>query len=184
MQFSKIIGITIAVVMIVGCSSVEVSKYDGQDPKGVPFYLTKPIVEITTVEYTYIDKASATTISSYQSEERKIINVIDKDEAYTINHRRPFAGESKMKISRSAAANGISSSDLASVEVENKEGVTEFLKGLVEGTKTLSEVAKSLGEAAAVAGAFTTGEATYFTTLAGQGIVVTKRVVSIRYEDL
>jgi hypothetical protein len=186
MKCMKLGAIALLALGLSACGSVAVEKLNPEDPSGVPFYLTKPMKKITTTEYTFLDanQNPPLVLRQYQSVEAQIVNVVDRSAAYTINHTRSFAGESTLKLKRSAADNGISSSDLAEVEAESKEGLTEFLKGLFEGAKTLSEAQKTLAEAGAVAGAVTEGEATYFGTLLEKGIMVTKKIVSVDYVDL
>lgn len=186
MKMLRIVTVLAAVLLLWGCNSIDIKKLDPGNPAGIPFYMTKPMLETTTTEYVFRKLDSGDKLFEYRSEETKIVNVIDKEAAYTINHTRAFAGESTFKLGRSIVTNGISGSDLSSIEVINKEGITEFLKGLFEGTKQLTEAAKELAkEGAGAAGAgVDSNEASIFEKLLAAGIIVTKHIISVTYTDL
>lgn len=175
----RVVGPFLLGLLLVGCTSLEVKKLDAKNPGGVPFYLTKPVKRELTITYDFFLIATGAPIGTSTVKQVDIINMIDRDAAYTINHRRSFAGESKLKLERSTGA------DISKIEVENKEGVTELLKGLFQGAKDIAETAASLASGAAKpAGAIDQHEATYFGTLATKGIGVRKSVTSVVLTDL
>ena len=161
--------------IVVGCSSIKVTKLDSsKDPDGIPFYLTKQIVQVTTTTTTIRKISTMEKISEYTSVERQIIEIIDPTKAFAVNKTKPFAGESKFSVERTTSFN------LTKVAVEDKEGLTEFLKGIVEGAKSITEAAKtaaSIGAAAPLAAPAVSGEAEKVLLAAGyyaeQSIIVT-----------
>lgn len=165
---------------LLGCSAIDVEKLNTSDPEGLPFYLDKSMIKVTKITYEFYRVSDGVTIKTINTEEREVVSVTDKNAAYTVNQTRSFAGENKFGLERSNDHN------INKVSTENKEGLTEFLKGLVEGGKTLTELAKegAKGSAAAPAGVFSEGESTYFSTLAQNGILVFKTITSISFEDL
>jgi hypothetical protein len=175
MRFTNLLSI-IAGSLMLGCSSIHVKTLDKGSPEGLPFYMPKPLVKVTATTYNFFKEGAITPFTSGTTVEKEIITVIDPSSAYTINHRRSFAGESTFKVE---AANGA----ITSVESVNKEGLTEFLKGLVEGANNLEEVAREAAAVAKPAGAITDNESTYFQMLAQKNILVVKSV-AISFETL
>jgi hypothetical protein len=168
--------LVICILLLVGCSSISVSKLDTNNPSGFPFYLTKPMFKITSTTLTFFDIKEKKVIETKTVEEQEVVSVPDRNAAYTVNHARPLSGESKFSVDRT---NG----EISKIAVENKEGLTEFLKGLVEGAKTISEIAKEAPTKGAPAGAITESEASYFNNLLNKDIVVFKSS-TIRYADI
>lgn len=181
--------VAIALVFIfAGCSSIKVVKFDAAKPAGLPFYLSKQMVKVSKIKYDFkkIADLGAEPFYTINTVERELVMVQDMNAAYSINQSRSFLGESAFKIERSSSSStSASNCDIAKVETSNKEGVTEFLKGLIEGAKTVTEALKTApAGGAAPPGLVTTDEATYFNTLAGSGIIVFKSVVEIKFEEL
>lgn len=169
----------VLILTLGGCSAIKVERLDPNQPSGLPFYLTKPMIKVTKIKYVFYDKSKATTVQTVDTVEKEIVTVPDKSAAYTVNHLRAFAGETKFKLER------LNSYDISKIETENKEGVTEFLKGLIEGAKTLTEVAKEADKAkAAPASVYSEAEGTYFANLAQKDILVFKTIVDIAFEEL
>lgn len=148
------IGI-VSIVAIVGCSSISVQKYDPnstEQPKGIPFHLTKPMKKITTTTYEFrkLSDENKKVLFTKKSDSVEIVNVVDTKRTFTINKIKAFAGETKFEFQRTeppaAGAGNASSADLSIVKTEDKEGLTEFLKGLVEGAKSAVEAAKAAKE--------------------------------------
>ncbi len=134
--------VVFGVSLVSGCSSVRVRALNPEKPDGVPFMLTKQLVKVTTTTTRILSLRTLQVVRESGSVEREVIEVMDPTRAYSINKTRPFAGESKFSMERTNASN------LAKLSVEDKEGVTEFLKGLAEGAKTLVEAAAAAKEAA------------------------------------
>lgn len=169
----------VLILALAGCSSIKVERLNRENPSGLPFYLIKPMVKVTTIEYTFYSLSQNKEIGKVRAVDKEIVTVPDTSAAYTVNHQRAFAGETKFKLERS------NSYDISKIETENKEGITEFLKGLVEGAKTISEIAKEAEKAkAAPAGVITSDEATYFNALAQKDVAVFKSVINVSFEEL
>jgi len=176
MRSARFVILMTATSLLIGCSAVRVKPLDKANPDGIPFYLPKSIVKVTTTTYNFFKEGAIAPFTSGTTVEKEIITVVDPVAAYTINQRRSIAGESTFKLE---ASNGA----LTKIETSNKEGLTEFLKGLVEGAKTLTELAKEAGQVAKPAGAITDNESPYFQALAQQKILVVKSV-TITFEPL
>lgn len=171
--------IIMIIIGITGCSAITVEKLNQNDPSGLPFYLEKPMMKISKINYRFIDMKTWKEITSVNTEERTIENVLDKSSAYTVNQYRSFAGESKFDLERTNSYN------VTKIGTENKEGITEFLKGLVEGTKTLTELAKEGAKASSGAPAgYDEGESGYFQKLAEKDVMVIKTTTSVLYQDI
>lgn len=161
--------------IVAGCSSIRVTKLDSsKDPDGIPFYLTKQIVQVTTTTTTIRKISTMEEVSKYKSVERQIVEVIDPANAFVVNKTKPFVGESKFSVERTTSSN------LTKVAVEDSEGLTEFLKGIFEGAKTLTEAAKtaaSFGGAAPLPAPAVSGDTEKALLAAGyyaeQSIIVT-----------
>lgn len=179
-----IIMIALAFVFV-GCSSIKVARLNPEKPAGLPFYLTKPMVKVSQVKYVFKKTADLSEVYTIETLEKEIVTVQDKKALYTINHIRSFVGESKFTVERPTGTT-TNNSDIAKVAIENKEGVTEFLKGLFEGSKSLAEAAKTISEVAPPpSGLLTTEEASYFKELLlNEKIIVFKTVEKIWFEEL
>lgn len=178
-----IIMIALAFVFVGGCSSIKVARLNPEKPDGLPFYLTKPMVKVSQVKYIFKKLPDLSEVYTIETLEKEIVTVQDKKASYTINNIRSFVGESTFKVERSSGTS-TNNSDIAKVEVVNKEGVTEFLKGLFEGSKSLAEAAKTIGMAAPPPGLLTTEESNYFQKLVEKDILVFKTVEKIWFEEL
>ena len=131
-------------VLFAGCSSVRVQKLNPKEPDGIPFYLTKQkvMVTTTTLQVRSLLHPEAPPVATSVSVNRELIEVMDRSQAYTLNKNRPFAGSSKFSMERAGA-----NSTLNKVSEEDTEGLTDFLKGISEGAKTLADAAKTGKEA-------------------------------------
>lgn len=180
----RIIMMIALVFVFVGCSSIKVARLNPEKPAGLPFYLTKPMVKVSQIKYVFKKLPELKdVVYTIETIEKEIVTVPDKKASYTINHIRSFLGESTFKVERSSGT-GTGNSDIAKLETTNKEGITEFLKGLFEGSKSLAEAAKTIGMAAPPPGLVTPDEAAYFKDLVSQGLVVFKTVEKIWFEEL
>jgi hypothetical protein len=171
---------------LIACQTVSVKRYDmgsKQDPEGIPFHLTRPMKKITTTKYSFkklaADRVNNQDLFSTEVVSLEIVNVVDTSRAFTINKYKAFFGETKFEFQRTQPGGEkgeASSTDLSVVKTEDKEGITEFLKGLVEGAKTGIEGAKQLKGAAPVPFALDENEADFFTEMLAKDILVVKTV--------
>jgi hypothetical protein len=183
MRLRRLAPIVALASLLAGCYSISVKKLDPSDPGGMPFYLTKPVKQTTTTTFTLtrIADAQGTTlaepkvVATHKIVEVAVIEVLDRSQAYTLNKFKAFAGESKFKFERPTQA---STSAISKAEVEDKEGITEFFKGLVEGAKTLTELAREGAKATAgkPAGLMTEDESGVVTALLNKGYLLLKTV--------